>query len=224
MKQQEVIIECDLRDEVGTGAARRLRRGLAIPAVVYGGGRDPQPVVVDPRPVEHVLEGDRGLNTLIQLRVAGRDLKRMVMLRDVQRDPVTEALLHCDFVRVEMDEPMEATVLVRFEGTPIGVKSEGGLVEFVHREVTIKALPAEIPSHLSADLSDLHVGQHFEAGELPLPEGVTLVTDPKETLCTIVLRHVPVEEEEAAAAEAEGEAGAAAAEGEAAAEAEASGD
>ncbi|GAB4222590.1 MAG: 50S ribosomal protein L25/general stress protein Ctc [Acidobacteriota bacterium] len=205
MKQQEVVIECDLRQDLGTNAARRLRRGLAIPAVVYGGGREPQPVVVDPRPVEHVLETERGLNTLIQLRVAGRDLKRMVMLRDVQRDPVTESLLHCDFVRVEMDEPVEATVAVRFEGTPVGVKNEGGLVEYVHREVTVRALPAEIPAHLVADISELHVGQHFEAGNLPLPEGVELITDPNETLCTIVVRHAPAEEEAAAAEAAEGE-------------------
>ena len=210
MKQQEIIIECELREDVGTNAARRLRRGLAIPAVVYGGGRDPQPVVVDPRPVEHILDTERGLNSLIQLRVAGRELRRMVMLRDVQRDPVTESLLHCDFVRVEMDEPVEATVAVRFEGTPLGVRNEGGLVEFVHREVRVRALPAEIPAHLVADISGLHVGQHFEAGQLELPDGVTLISDPNETLCTIVLKHAPVEEaaagEEAAVeAAAEGE-------------------
>jgi len=185
-QQQEVIIECQLREGVGTNDARRLRHAKTIPAVVYGGGRDPQPVVVDPRPIESVLESETGLNTLIHLRVSGRDLRRMVLIRQVQRHPVTERLLHCDFLRVEMDQPIDVAVPLSFVGVPEGVKNEGGLLQFVHREVTVRVLPSKIPAHIDVDISGLHTGQHLEAGEVPLPEGCELLTPANETLCTVV--------------------------------------
>jgi large subunit ribosomal protein L25 len=214
---QEVVIEVASREGQGKNAARRLRAEGMIPSVVYGGGREPEAVSVDPRPVQAVIDSDRGLNTLIHLRIGERELRRMVMIRQVQRHPLTERLMHCDFVRVEMDQPLEVDVPVNLVGTPEGVKNEGGLLEFVRRQVTIRVLPERIPDELDADISGLHVGQHLEAGDVPLPEGIELITPPTETLCTLVGRAAAVtaeeEAEEAEAAEAaeaeEGEAEAA---------------
>ena len=210
---QEFHIEVIERDAEGKNASRRLRKAGKIPAVVYGGGRDPVSVQVDPRPVEAVLDSPRGWNTLIQLKVGDRELKRMVMLRDVQRHPATEALLHADFVRVELDELIVVNVPVELTGTPVGVKTEGGLIDFVNRQVQVKTLPGLIPDTLPVDISELHVGQHLEAKDLPLPEKVELVSPPTETICVCAGKSASEEEEaeaEAAAAEAEAEAAAAA--------------
>ncbi len=216
---QPIVIEVEPRENLGKNASRRLRRAGLIPAVVYGGGREPVGVQVDPRPVEAALHSPMGLNTLIQLKLAGRDLRRMVLIREIQRHPVTEQLLHVDFVRVEMDQKIEVSVPVELVGTPVGVKSEGGIVDFVHRQVVIKCLPGNIPGKLVADISGLHVGQHFEAGQLELPEGSELVTPPTETICTVAGKKAGAEEAEAEAAEAaEAEAGEAPAAGDEAGE------
>ena len=138
---QEVHIDCQPREDAGTNASRRLRHAKMIPAIVYGGGRDPESVSVDPRPIEHVLESDTGLNTLINLKIGERELKRMVLIRDVQRHPATEMLMHCDFVRVEMDVEIEVSVPVQFNGVPEGVKNEGGVVEYVNRGPGVGAAP-----------------------------------------------------------------------------------
>lgn len=186
MSKQEVTIECQLRDDVGTNASRRIRHQRFIPAVVYGGDREPQPVVVDPRPIEVVLDSETGLNTLVHLRVSGRDLRRMVLIREVQRHPVTDALMHCDFVRVEMDQPIDIGVPINFVGVPEGVKNEGGLIEYIHREILVRVLPSQIPAHIDVDISALHTGQHLEAGEVTLPPGCELLMPESETVCTIV--------------------------------------
>ena len=201
---QQVHVEVVEREEGGKNASRRLRASGKIPAVVYGGGREPVSVEVEPRPLETVLESPRGLNTLIQLRVGGRELRRMVMLRDVQRHPVTERLLHADFVRVELDQQLVASVPIEFQGLASGVKNEGGILDFVNRSVQVRCLPEAIPEALVVDVSPLHVGQHLEVSALSLPEGVELVTPPTETLCVCAGRKAEEEEAEAAeAAEAE---------------------
>ena len=214
MSEGRVHIEVVERTDGGTSPSRRLRAKGKIPAVVYGGGREPVSVEVDPRPVEAVLESPRGWNTLIQLNVGGRELRRMVMLRDVQRHPATESLLHADFVRVELDKPMVATVPVELEGVAFGVKNEGALIDFVHRQIQVRALPEKLPDVLRGDISELHLGQHLEVKDLVIPEDVELVTPLTETVCVCAGRKATLEEEEEAAA-------AAAAAEEAAAEAEA---
>lgn len=183
---QVVNIEVQHRDEIGKNESRRLRAQGLIPAVVYGGGREPEGVMVDPRPIDAVLHSERGRNTLIHLRIGDRELQRMVLIREVQRHPVTDRLMHADFVRVEMDRKVEVSVPVNFVGTPLGVKNEGGLLDYIRRQVMIKVLPAAIPESLDADISALHAGQHLEAGKIQLPEGIELVTPPTDTLVTVI--------------------------------------
>ncbi len=197
-------IHIEVAERVGTGKneSRRLRASGKIPAVVYGGGREPVAVEVDPRPVEAILESPTGLNSLINLRLGGRELKRMVMLRQIQRHPVTERIEHADFVRVEMDKPLTLQVPVELVGVPVGVKTEGGLVDFVTREVTIKVLPDRIPGTLIGRIEDLHIGQHLEAGDLELPEDVELLTPPTHTIANCTGKPV---EEEVVSEEVEGE-------------------
>lgn len=183
---QEVTIEVQHREGAGKNESRRVRRAGLVPAIVYGGGRDPEGVVVDPRPIDSVLNSERGKNTLIHLRIGDRELKRLVMIREIQRHPVTDRILHADFVRVELDRKTEVRVPIQAVGIPLGVKNEGGMLEWVHREVPIRVLPGNIPEHLVADVSALHVGQHLEAGQLTLPEGVELMIPANDTVITII--------------------------------------
>jgi large subunit ribosomal protein L25 len=204
---EHVTIQVQPRVEVGKNESRRLRRAGLVPAVVYGGGREPEGVAFDPRPLEVVLLTERGKNTLLHLRVGDRELKRAVLVREIQRHPVTDRILHADFVRVEMDRKTEVDVPIVAVGIAAGVKNEGGLLEYIHRTVTVRCLPADIPEHIEADVTALHVGQHLEAGELQLPAGVELAMPPGETLVTIAGKQAEEAPTTAAAAPAEGEGG-----------------
>ena len=207
----QVSIEVQHRDDAGKNESRRLRRQGMIPAVVYGGGREPESVSVDPRPIDAVLDSERGKNTLIHLKIGDRELKRFVLIREIQRHPVTDRIIHADFVRVEMDKKVEVAVPLATVGLPWGVKNEGGLLDLIHRTVAISVLPADIPEKITVDVSELHVGQHIAAGDLKLPEGMELAGAASETLIT-VLGKAKEEEEAVAAAPAEGEGEAEAAE------------
>jgi len=197
---QVVNFEVTPREEFGKNAAGRARRSGFVPAVVYGGGREPQGVLVDPRLIEGVMHSERGLNTLIHLKIGDRELKRMVLIREVQRHPVTERVTHADFVRIEMDKKIEVAVPVHIVGTAVGVKSEGGMLEVVNRSVFVRCLPAEIPDFVEVDVTELHDGQHLEAKDVPLPTGVELVAHANDVIVTILSRQA---EEAKPAAEAE---------------------
>ncbi len=196
---QVVNFEVVPREEYGKNAAGRARRAGYVPAVVYGGGREPQGVLVDPRLIEGVMHSERGLNTLIHLKIGDRDLKRMVLIREVQRHPVTERVTHADFVRVEMDKKIEVAIPVHVVGIPVGVKSEGGMLEIVNRSVLVRCLPGEIPDSVDVDVTDLHNNQHISAADVALPAGVELAAHPHEVIVTILGKQA----EEAKPAEAE---------------------
>lgn len=214
--QNEVTISVQPREAAGSGAARRMRRSNRVPAVVYGGGGDPVGIDVDPRAIEAVLSSDRGVRSLIQLSLAGKDLRRVVMIKQTQRHPATENLLHVDFIRVDLDKKIDIDVPVELVGQAEGVKNEGGLVEHVTREVRVRVLPTQIPDSLELDISALHIGQHLEAKDIELPDGMELVSPPTETVLTVVAKPTAVEETVAEEVEGEEAEAAEAAEGEAA--------
>ena len=197
---QVVNFEVTPREEFGKNAAGRARRSGYVPAVVYGGGREPQGVLVDPRLIESVMHSERGLNTLIHLKIGEHELKRMVLIREVQRHPVTERVTHADFVRVEMDKKIEVAIPVHIIGTAPGVKSEGGMLELVNRAVFVRCLPGDIPEFVEVDVSELHNNQHIEARDVALPAGIELAAHPNDVIVTILGKQA---EEAKPAAEAE---------------------
>ena len=204
-------LDIEERSAQGSGVAKRLRRNGRIPGNVYGLDTPPFAVSVEPRRLDKVLRSKSGQNTILTLHLATRNVRREVLIRDLQRDPVTQVVSHVDFLRIDPSQPIEVSVPIHLVGTPVGVKLEGGLMDQINRDVTISCLPANIPDELQADVSDLHVGQHLSAGDLKLGEGVTLKDDPTMTL--VVVESTKGGDDEAAG-EAEGEEG-----GEAAAEA-----
>jgi large subunit ribosomal protein L25 len=205
----EITIDVVERGEFGKNVSRRMRRDGLVPAILYGSGKAPVPLTVDPRRLEEVLQGDRGINTLFHLRLQGKDLRRMVRIREYQRHPVTDRITHADFIRVEMDRRIQIKVPVCLDGVPEGVKNEGGVLDFVLRTVELDCLPAQIPEALHVDVSPLHIGQNVTAEDLEVPEGVTVLDPGGTVLATVSVSRAAIAaeaEEEVAAAEAEVEA------------------
>jgi large subunit ribosomal protein L25 len=201
----EATLEATTRDSFGKNEARRTRREGRVPAVLYGGSSQPAvAIAVEPRALLKILHSESGQNTLISMKLAGTGDTR-VLVKDFQIDPVTHAVLHADFFRVAMDRLLQVTIPVTVHGEPKGVKQQGGVLEFVRREVVIECLPGDIPEHIVIDVS-----------ELMLHEGVRVrdvATDPKWKAVTegeAMLVHVIMPKAEEVVAPVEGAVAAAA--------------
>jgi large subunit ribosomal protein L25 len=155
----EATLEAVKRETRGKNEARRLRAAGKIPAVVYGAQKEGDtgtnvPVAVDPKPLLRILHSHSGVNTLITLKLDGEGDSR-VLVKDFLLDPITHSMLHADFVRVNMDRRITVTVPVVIKGEPRGVKIEGGVLDFVHREIQLESLPLEIPDAIEIDVTDM---------------------------------------------------------------------
>lgn len=197
---ETMSLEVQPREETGKNANRRSRAQGKIPAVVYGGGKESVAIEVDRKTLVDTMKKHVGENPIFLLRLGDRE--RHAMIRHMQVDPVSRQVIHIDFQRVVMDQKVRVTVPVELVGTPHGVKAEGGVIDFITREVHVECLPGEIPKHIDCDVTSLHVGQHVEARNLALPPGVTLLDDPDKVI--VSLGHGRLETEAVAeAAEAE---------------------
>jgi len=196
---QVLTVEADPREDFGKGAARRLRRSGFIPGVVYGGGGSSIPVAVDPRRITEILHSESGHNAIFTLEIKGKAPAR-VMLREWQVEPVQGDLLHVDMVRVARDVKIKVKVPVRVTGEAKGVKLQGGIFDFVLREVELECLPDDIPEHITADVTELTVGHNLRVADLAMNPNVKVLTDSSRVVAHVV---VLKEEEEKPAAEAE---------------------
>jgi large subunit ribosomal protein L25 len=215
----DVALDVEIRSEKGKGANRKLRARGRIPGVCYANGTPPVPVSLDPRSLERLLASSAtGINTLIDLRVAGGGdyHGRVVLVKELQRDPVSARALHADFYAVDLEQAIQVSVPIHVTGSAPGV-TNGGILDHALRELEIECLPRAIPDQILVDVSQLDIGMSLHVRDLALPEGVTLVSDPDLSVVSVVVPAALEEETAAAAAPAEGEA--APAEGEAAAEA-----
>jgi large subunit ribosomal protein L25 len=181
----EMTIEVQPREERGKNSNRRLREQGLVPAVVYGGGRDPVPVQVNKKALLELMRSTEGHNPVFLLQLAGTGKSRHAMIREMQINHVTRHLLHVDFQRVVMTEKIRVAVHVELVGVPYGVKTEGGLLDFVSRELHITCTPDKIPAKVEVDVTGLHVGQHIEAGQIELPEGVELTDEPGRVIASV---------------------------------------
>ena len=196
----------------GSRESRRLRREGAVPAIVYGHGLQPVSVAVDRRELHSALHTEAGLNALINLQVNGDEY--LTVAREVQRHPVRGDIIHLDFIRISLDEPIEAEVPVEFTGIPVGVREGKGIVETPAASVVVSALPTNIPSHITIDITDLKVGDSARVADLPELPGVTYVSEPDHLLVMVTMpaaapveaaAEAPAEGEEAAVPTEEGE-------------------
>ncbi len=172
----EATLEVTRRDRFGRGESGRLRREGRIPAVLYGGANDAESLSVDPKELSRILHSQSGVNTLIGLKLEGVGATR-VLVKAYQLDPVTHKLLHADFYRVAMDKVLRVTVPVHLTGEAKGVKAQGGVVDFVHREVVIECLPANIPEHITVDVTELMLHDGVRVRDLPPVDTWTPLSD-----------------------------------------------
>ncbi len=186
-------LEVASRTPEGSRAARRLRRSGRVPGVIYGGGGEPVSFEVDERELRHALAAS---GAVIDVSVDGGGATPVV-LKDAQRHPVRGETVHVDLLRVRLDKPIQAVVPLELGGTDDapGVRL-GGILEQIIREVTIEALPNNIPEALSYDVSELEIGDTVTLSALVAPEGVTIVDDPEETIVILSAPRLQAEEEE----------------------------
>jgi len=203
----EFVVAAESRTESGKSSNRRLRGRDLIPGVVYGAGREAVPVAVSPGAIVDILRSDSGENTLFDLEIGGE--RRKVILKEFQREPIKGQLLHADFFEVALDKAIEVKVHIELEGTPVGVKNQGGLLDFVTRELEVECLPTQIPSRIVVNVTDLELGKHLRVSALTVPDSVTVLTEPEVVVASVVTPRADVAaaEEEAEAA-AEGDEGA----------------
>jgi large subunit ribosomal protein L25 len=204
----EAVLQAEKRETRGKNEARRLRAAGRIPAVVYGAGRDKAvEIAVDPKVLLRILHSESGVNTLIGLQ--GVDLGGgKVLVKEYQLDPIDHRLLHADFYAVAMDKAITVTVPIVIKGEAKGVKQQGGIVDFVTRDLEIECLPGEIPEHIDVDVSELMLHQGVRVRDLPTTGKWTAVTEPD----TMIVHVVALKAEEPAATEAAAAPAAAAAE------------
>lgn len=187
-----IVIKSEKRQGLGSNASRRLRKQGFVPAVLYGESMESRPLVVSKKDIVQILKLESGENTIFKVAV-DTDMYD-AMIKDLQVDPVTDELLHADLIRISMDKPVRVTVPIVHSGEPVGVKTEGGFVDFVTREVEVECLPRDIPESLSIDISELHIHQSIKAEGMAIPAGVKLITEPATVLVLVSLPH---KEEEA---------------------------
>ncbi|HEY1676916.1 MAG TPA: 50S ribosomal protein L25 [Candidatus Sulfotelmatobacter sp.] len=197
------VLEAQPRNAGTKGHARRVRREGKIPAVVYGAGKDSQPITVDPRVVTRILNSETGHNSIFDLTMDGEKTKAMIV--DWQYEPIKGKLLHIDLKRIALDKVLKVNVPIELVGEAIGVKQEGGILEQMLREVEIECLPADIPSHIDVDVSALTFGKVLRVSDLPHSDKLKFLTDENQPVAHVT----SVKEEVVAAPDAAAEAAAA---------------
>jgi large subunit ribosomal protein L25 len=186
------------RERVGKSASRELRKSGLIPATIYGLNEPPVSITISPKIVARVLASDTGMNSMLHLQREGTDIKRHVIIKDVQRDPITGRLTHLDFMRVDPTHKVRVHVPIVLKGTPAGVK-EGGLLDFVHRTIEVECLPGFIPGHIDINVDHMHVGDTIRLDQVKLDPHLTILGDAHNVICSV---HGKTAEEEPAAADA----------------------
>jgi large subunit ribosomal protein L25 len=202
---EQNVLEANPREPGTKNHARRVRREGKIPAVVYGAGKDAKPVSVAPRHVLRILRSDSGHNTIFDLAVSdgngGERTKAMIV--DWQYEPIKGHLLHIDLKRIAMDKALRVSVPIELQGVPVGVKTEGGILEQMLREVEIECLPGDIPSHIDVDVSELTFGKVLRVADLPHNEKLKFISDANQPVAHVTsVKEEVVATPEAVAAEA----------------------
>jgi large subunit ribosomal protein L25 len=210
MAGERVKLQVKSRNGRGSAASRRLRAEGFVPGVLYGDGKAAHPFAVAERELRRVLTGEHGLHAILDVVLEGQQKAQHAVLKDYQLDPTRARLLHIDLHEVRLDRAIQAQVVVELVGESEGVK-EGGVLSQVNREVTVEALPMEVPDRLELDVSRMTIGDSLRISDLRVPDGVKILTDLEAVLATVTpptkveLPEEVVAAEEEAAELAEGE-------------------
>jgi len=199
-KENITVVAAAREGKFNKNAARRVRVSGKIPAVVYGAGKDAVAITVDPKAITKILHSESGHNTIIDLNITDGDTAK-VMIVDWQYEPIKSSLLHIDMKRIAMDKVMRVSVPIQLVGSAIGVKAQGGMLEHVMREVEIECLPADIPSHLDVDVSELALYASIHVSDLPHSGSIKYLADEEATVALVTaIKEEVVETPDAVAA------------------------
>ncbi len=179
------VIKAERRKALGKNASYRLRCQGLIPAILYGPGVDNIPLALNKKDIISILKSDTGERTIFKIALDGQE--RNVMIKDIQVNPVTDEILHVDLLQIAMDRPIRVAIPVYLQGEAIGVKTQGGIVDFITRELEIECLPHLIPEQIIVDISHLHVHQSIKVADLPSQPGIKIIDDPETVIVTIGL-------------------------------------
>lgn len=186
------VLNVEIREKSGKGAARKLRAAGKIPAVVYGKDLEPTPVIVDPKELEQVISGDAGMNTLITLKGGTTLEDRVVVLKEADIHPIRRTMVCADFHAINLTEKSLFMVPINIVGTAIGQK-EGGTLQLVRNELEVSCLPTQVPQSIDIDVTELAIGDTLHIQEVTAPEGVELVHDVNFTVLTLSVVKAEVE-------------------------------
>jgi large subunit ribosomal protein L25 len=181
----EVVVAKPREGKFTKNAARRVRVAGKIPAVVYGAGSAPVAVEVDPKQIARILYSETGHNTIFDVEITGQP-KVKVMIVDWQREPIKDELIHIDLKRIAMDKTLQISVRVKLLGIPVGVKTGGGILDQVLREVQVECLPADIPSHIDVDVSTLGLNGVIRVSDLPHSGSIKFLNAEDATVAHVV--------------------------------------
>jgi large subunit ribosomal protein L25 len=199
----EIVVAAQGRTQTGKNENRRLRAQGMIPGVLYGNKKDPVHVALSPKELAGVLKSASGTNTLFDLDLEGS--RRKVILKEYQVEPIKGRMLHADLYEVALDKPLYLQVHIELTGVPVGVKVQGGVLDFVTRALDIEVLPLDIPDKIVIDVTELEIGKHFRVHDLKMSDKVKILTDSEVVIAHVVAPRA--EEVTAAAPEAAAAAG-----------------
>ena len=195
----EVVIAKPRVGKFNKNAARRVRVAGKIPAVLYGAGHEPVAVEVDPKQISRILFSESGHNTIFDVDLGSSASTAKAMIVDWQREPIKDQLIHIDLKRIALDKTLKVSVRVKLLGIPVGVKTAGGILDLVLREVEIECLPADIPTHVDVDVSNMNLFDVIRVSDLPHSDKIKYLNAEDATVAHVV----SIREEVAPAAEAE---------------------
>lgn len=192
-----ITIKTERRSVFGKNASRRLRKEGKIPVILYGASADNVPLIIEKADIFKILRSESGENTIFKVSIDTET--QDAMIKDIQTDPVTDEILHTDFIQIAMDKAVQVSVPIVLQGEAVGVKAEGGFVDVITREVEVECLPKDIPEHVVLGISELHLHQSIKIEDIVAPENVEILSDPNTVVVHIlapVAEEVVVEEEE----------------------------
>ncbi len=193
-----VSFNATARDVTGKGAARTLRSRGQVPAVIYGHGRDPQPLSLNARDLDKLLGHIQAESTVIEVTVDGHTAKTLI--REIQRHPIKRQILHVDFQALVAGEKVVVSIPILLTGIPEGVRLEGAVLDQTLRELEIEVDPSNIPHHVELDVSNMMIGDSLHVSDIKLPEGVEVQDDPETSVAVVAAPRAVIEETPAAEA------------------------
>jgi large subunit ribosomal protein L25 len=185
---KEITLEAETRPLTTKGDVKVMRQKGRVPGIAYGDKETPVILSVDEKAVQGILHSSGGRNALITLKIGG--VSHPVLIKEIQRHPITRALRHLDFVRISLKKKIETKVPLHTTGEAPGVKVGGGVLEYLVREIRVRCLPTEIPTSIDVDISGLQLNQGLRAKELKLPQGVEILMDAESVIVHVLTVHI----------------------------------